>query len=77
VSVIPKGSVSTTVLQEITKHACDVDVRDGCKREADIHQRLRKVRIGITQSWKEFCVKSYLVILTKVHEGLRPETEAR
>jgi hypothetical protein len=77
VSVIPKGSVSTIALQEITKHACDIDVCDGCEREADINQRLRQVRIGIAQSWKEFCVKSHLVILTKVHDGLRHETEVR
>lgn len=75
-SVIPKRSVSTAVLQKITKHACDIDVRDGCEREANIHQRLGHVRIGIAQSWKEFCVKSYLVMLTKVHEGLRYETGA-
>jgi len=80
VSVIPKGGVSTTALQEITKHACDIDVCDGCEREADIHQRLRQVRIvriGIAQNWKEFCVESHLVILTKVQDGLRPETEVR
>jgi hypothetical protein len=47
VSVIPKGSVSTTVLQEVTKHACDIRICDGRKREGDVHQRLCKVRIGI------------------------------
>jgi hypothetical protein len=71
VLVIPKGSASTTILQEITKHAYDIDVCDGCEREADVHQRLRQVRIGIAQSWKEFCVKSHLVMHTKVHEGPR------
>ena len=76
-SLIPKGSVSTTVLQEITKHACDINVCDGREREGDIHQRLRQMRIGNAQSWKEICVKSYLVTLTKVHEGLRHETEIR
>jgi hypothetical protein len=29
-NIIPKGSVSTTVLQKITKHACDIHVCDGC-----------------------------------------------
>lgn len=76
-SVIPKGCVSTTALQEITKHAYDIDVCDGYERETDIHQRLRQVRIGIAQSWEEFCVKSHLVIRTKGHEGLRHETEVR
>jgi hypothetical protein len=28
-------------------------------------------------SWKEFCVKSHLEMLTKAHEGPRRETEVR
>lgn len=75
VSVIPKGSVSTTVLQEITKHAYDIDICDSCEREADIHQELCQVRIEIAQSWNEFYVKSHLVMFAKVHDGLRHETE--
>jgi hypothetical protein len=36
-NTIPEGSVSTTILQKITKHACDIHVCDGCERESDIH----------------------------------------
>jgi hypothetical protein len=46
-SVIPKGSVSAAILQEITKHACDIHVCDRCEREVDVHQGLSQVRVEI------------------------------
>jgi hypothetical protein len=40
VSVVPKRSVSTTVLQEVTKHAYNIRICDCRKREGNVHQGL-------------------------------------
>lgn len=74
VSEIPKGSVATTVLQEITEHAYDIDVCDSCEREADIHQSLCQVKIEIAHKLEGIL---YLVMFAKVHDGLRHETKVR